>query len=80
MVCALLCTVASIGQENPPQAPLRRRGRHPLPRRRRAAPQQPDPAATPPPGGAAPRRVEDDEFIPTEELAPDAAVTFPVDI
>lgn len=33
------------------------------------------PPARPPAAGA-----DDDEFVPTEELAPDAAVTFPVDI
>jgi hypothetical protein len=53
----------------------------------------PPPAAPPPPPVEAERAqdaetppaaqrpdVENDEFIPTEELAPDAAVTFPVDI
>jgi hypothetical protein len=75
LLSALLFTTASLGQDAPP-APAAR----------------PPPAATPPPpagqeadGVAAPRaaerpEVDDDEFIPTEELAPDAAVTFPVDI
>lgn len=43
----------------------------------------PPPAAEPqaeaPPAAERPE-ASDDEFIPTEELAPDAAVTFPVDI
>jgi hypothetical protein len=33
-----------------------------------------------PPAAAEPPEVNDEEFIPTEELQPDAAVTFPVDI
>jgi len=78
LLAAVLCTAASLGQDNAPPAP--------------APAARPPPAATPPPaagqqadGAAAPPAaqrptVEDDEFIPTEELAPDAAVTFPVDI
>jgi hypothetical protein len=52
-------------------------------------PAKPVPPIPPPPEGTrsaetppkpdAPHEVED-EFIPTEELQPDAAVTFPVDI
>lgn len=53
------------------------------------APQQPEPRAeapAPPPAPEreAPREAADDadegEFIPTEELAPDSAITFPVNI
>jgi hypothetical protein len=52
-----------------------------------APPQTRPPPAAPPPEddvADAPSPAEDDEgddvFIPTEELQPDAAVTFPVDI
>ena len=78
----LLCAAASLGQDNaPPPAPP--------PAAQRPAP---PPAAQPPPASdkpdekqaetppAADRAEVDDEFIPTEELNPDAAVTFPVDI
>jgi hypothetical protein len=73
---ALLCTVASLGQESAPPAPA---ARPPAPSAASppAAGQQPEGAETPP---AQRPEVDDDEFIPTEELAPDAAVTFPVDI
>lgn len=47
-------------------------------------PSTPQPAATPEPGKDGPQQPADDadetDFIPTEELQPDAAVTFPVDI
>jgi len=67
---ALLCTAASLGQEGatPPPAPA------PPPQAER---DQNDEA---PPAAAQRPEVDDDEFIPTEELQPDAAVTFPVDI
>jgi hypothetical protein len=67
---ALLCTAASLGQEGatPPPAPP------PPPQAER---DQNDEA---PPAAAQRPEVDDDEFIPTEELQPDAAVTFPVDI
>ena len=39
-----------------------------------------DEKAEPPKAADERPEVEDDEFIPTEELQPDAAVTFPVDI
>ena len=48
-------------------------------RRRHARASSADAAARAARGASAPT-VEDEEFIPTEELAPDAAVTFPVDI
>jgi hypothetical protein len=75
LLSALVFTAASLGQDGAPPAP----------------PARPPPAAPPPAAGpeadgaAAPpaaerRDVEDDEFVPTEELAPDSAVTFPVDI
>lgn len=83
VLLALLCAAASLAQDGaaPPQP---------------AATPPPRPAATPAPAeppAEAPRDggaeagppaerpdVNDEEFIPTEELAPDAAVTFPVNI
>jgi hypothetical protein len=77
VLLAVLCAAVSLAQEGA------------------APPPSPPPPATPPAGApdsdnddeaeppkAADERpeVEDDEFIPTEELQPDAAVTFPVDI
>ena len=53
---------------------LRRRSGRPRPR-----PMHPNEQAETPPAPERPE-VDDDEFIPTEELNPDAAVTFPVDI
>jgi hypothetical protein len=38
------------------------------------------PAEQPPPAAAPERDDSEEVFIPTEELEPDAAVTFPVDI
>ena len=53
----------------------------------RPAPATPPPAPPPPPQQdedetprAPPGEEPDDVFVPTEELQPDAAVTFPVDI
>jgi hypothetical protein len=46
-------------------------------------PSTPRPAAPPEQEGEKPQAASDDaeeEFIPTEELQPDAAITFPVDI
>lgn len=39
-----------------------------------------DREAEKPPPAAAPADVDEGEFIPSEELSPDAAITFPVDI
>jgi hypothetical protein len=69
---ALVCTAASLAQERatpPPPAPT-----PPPPQAER------DQGAEAPPPAAERAEVDDDEFIPTEELQPDAAVTFPVDI
>jgi hypothetical protein len=71
---AVLCAAASLAQEGaaPPPTP-------PPPAK---PPAGPDDEARSEPAPAADERPEvaDDEFIPTEELQPDAAVTFPVDI
>lgn len=62
--------VASFAQQQaPPPAPR-------PPAEAPEAPQEERPPATPP----AADDEDDDTFIPTEELQPDAAVTFPVDI
>ena len=50
-----------------------------------SGPAQPvqEPEKVPPPPSAAVRKtgvIKDNEFIPTEEIQPDEAVTFPVDI
>jgi hypothetical protein len=65
----LLLAGASLGQDNAPPRPAA-----PPP-----APEAEQPAETPPPAAERPE-VANDEFIPTEELNPDAAITFPVDI
>jgi hypothetical protein len=67
LLLAVLATAASVGQENVPPRPAPA-----PPAEEEAEPEAPPPAERP--------DVADDEFIPTEELAPDAAVTFPVDI
>jgi hypothetical protein len=78
-------TATVLGQEPAsPPAPA-----SPPPASRGAAPPAPPPGAgqrggaspaAPPADGSQPSQASEDEFIPTEELAPDAAVTFPVDI
>jgi hypothetical protein len=76
-----LCTAAALGQDNapPPAPPPAAQRPAPPPAAQPPASDQPGEkqAETPP---AADRAEVDDEFIPTEELNPDAAVTFPVDI
>jgi hypothetical protein len=67
LLLTVLATAASVGQENAPPRPAPA-----PPAEAEAEPETPPPAERP--------DVADDEFIPTEELAPDAAVTFPVDI
>lgn len=67
LLLTALATAASVGQENPPPRPAPA-----PPAEAEAEPEAPPPAERP--------DAADDEFIPTEELAPDAAVTFPVDI
>jgi hypothetical protein len=66
LLLAAFATAASVGQENAPAPPP-------------APPQAEEGEPEAPPAAERPD-VADDEFIPTEELAPDAAVTFPVDI
>jgi hypothetical protein len=63
----LLLAGSSLGQDDAPPRPAA------------PPPEAEQPAETPPPAAERPE-VENDEFIPTEELNPDAAVTFPVDI
>ena len=74
----LLFAAASLAQDNAPP-PAAQRPAPPPVAQPPPAPDKPDEkqAETPP---AADRAEVDDEFIPTEELNPDAAVTFPVDI
>jgi hypothetical protein len=79
LLVAVLCTAASLGQDNAPPTPAPAARPPPAATPPPAAGQQADGAAAAPPAAQRPT-VEDDEFIPTEELAPDAAVTFPVDI
>ena len=71
MVLGLL-SVGTLAQESEQQAP------------RDAPPQAPPREEAPPPEPAEPParpgRAADDVFIPTEELAADEAVTYPVDI
>jgi hypothetical protein len=54
---------------------LRAESPRPPPKRRRRRRRGLDSDATP-----ARRQADEREFIPTEELAPDAAITFPVNI
>jgi hypothetical protein len=74
---ALFCAAAALAQEGvapPPSTP-------PPARPPAGAPNSDNDEKAEPPKAADDRpEVEDDEFIPTEELQPDAAVTFPVDI
>jgi hypothetical protein len=81
LAAAVLLAGSSLGQAPAPPAP-----RPAPPAGERAQPPRPAPPAeereqAPP---AADRdeagNASEDEFIPTEELQPDAAVTFPVDI
>jgi hypothetical protein len=71
---ALLCAAVSLAQEGAAPAPPATPPRAPAPT---PAGNGAEPDA--PPADQRPE-VENDEFIPTEELQPDAAVTFPVDI
>jgi hypothetical protein len=64
-----LSAAASLGQDNAPP-----------PRPSPPAEAEAERPAEPPPPAAERPDVNDEEFIPTEELNPDAAVTFPVDI
>jgi hypothetical protein len=70
VLLTLLCGTASLGQDSP--TPPRAPAPAPPAAEAEAEPESPPPAERP--------EVNDDEFIPTEELAPDAAITFPVDI
>jgi hypothetical protein len=73
---ALLCAAASLAQEGAAPAPP---SPSPPPARPPAEADNDADAEAPPAADERPE-VEDEEFIPTEELQPDAAVTFPVDI
>jgi hypothetical protein len=74
----LAWSAASLGQQQgTPPAP-----QQPAPRTEAPAPAAPpaaEPETTAPPREAA-GNADEGEFIPTEELAPDAAITFPVNI
>ena len=72
---ALACAAASLAQEGASPTPPATPPRAPAP----AAPGSGEQPGAEPPADQRPE-VKDDEFIPTEELQPDAAVTFPVDI
>ncbi|HUQ50874.1 MAG TPA: hypothetical protein VM692_01555 [Gammaproteobacteria bacterium] len=72
---ALLCGAVTLAQEGASPAPPATPPRAPAP----APAGSGDKADTAPAPDQRPE-VKDDEFIPTEELQPDAAVTFPVDI
>jgi len=66
---------------SPGQQPVAPPSREPAPPAEAPAPAPPAAereAPTPPPGPAG--NADEREFIPTEELAPDAAITFPVNI
>lgn len=78
LVAVGLLSLTSLAQESqspPPSAP---------PPPRQSAPQQQQRPNPPPPPSQSqrppPARPGDDVFIPTEELAADEEVTFPVDI
>jgi len=79
LALGLLCAAVSLGQDNAAPPPATQPPANPPAAQPPPAPGKPDEkqAETPP---AAERPAVDDEFIPTEELNPDAAVTFPVDI
>ena len=74
LLLALLARGRSLGQDSRDPAPHARAAAPPAPPKPRRRAGRSPPAA---PSGPS---VNDDEFIPTEELAPDAAITFPVDI
>jgi hypothetical protein len=77
---ALLCAAVSLAQEGAaPPRPATPPATSPTPPAPPAEPQRDADAETPPAAAERPE-VNDEEFIPTEELQPDAAVTFPVDI
>jgi len=69
----LLCAAASLAQEGAAPPPAATPPRPPAEAERDADVETPPAAAERP-------EVNEEEFIPTEELQPDAAVTFPVDI
>jgi predicted lipid-binding transport protein (Tim44 family) len=64
----------------PPAASAERPAPPPAAGADRPSPQPADRGAGTPPPAAAPGKVDEGEFVPSEELAPDAAITFPVDI
>jgi hypothetical protein len=79
LAAAAVLTASSLAQEPAPPAtrpapPAGEREQTPRP-----APPAEERERAPPAGGEA-SNASEDEFVPTEELQPDAAVTFPVDI
>jgi hypothetical protein len=70
----LAWSAVSLSQEDSPAPPPATPPAAPAPEAS-ADEATPEPVPAGPPG-----EVDDDTFIPTEELAPDAGVTFPVDI
>ena len=69
LAAAAMLTASSLGQE--PATP---------PAPRPAPPAEEREQAPPPADRGEASNASEDEFVPTEELQPDAAVTFPVDI
>lgn len=86
LVAVGLLSLTSLAQESqspPPSATPPPRQNAPAPPRQNAPEQQQRPNPPPPPSQSQrppPARPGDDVFIPTEELAADEEVTFPVDI
>ena len=78
IVFAALSASSVVGQENPrPQTPAQTSPATPAPAT--PAPATPAPAV-PGPEAAAPGTVNDEVFIPSEEISADEEVTFPVGI
>ena len=73
-------SLTSLAQESSATAGRARRPPPPPPQARTPQQQRPSPPPRPSQSSGSAARPGDDEFIPTEELAPDEAVTFPVDI
>lgn len=72
----LAWSAVSVGQQDGAPPPQQR----PEPRTEAPSPPPPADQDAPAPPREASGDADEREFIPTEELAPDAAVTFPVDI
>jgi hypothetical protein len=76
MAAVVLATAFAVSFAQPEQPPARTEPAEPPAAPPPAAPDEDEPDSPP----AAASDEADDVFIPTEELQPDAAVTFPVDI